>query len=106
VAGLSAPPSRPEEFSELGAHIARPETRAVIECLPLTRVLQETEPSKERKRDSGTVGETSTPTVAWWLEHRLTTIAPRRVRQRTLESYVMIAFEAVRHSSITRVTTG
>ena len=32
----------------------------------------------ERKRDSGTVGETSTPTVAWWLEHWLTTIAPRR----------------------------
>jgi integrase len=31
--------------------------------------------------------ETSTPTVAWWLEHWLTTIAPRRVRQRTLESY-------------------
>src|ERR671910_429237 len=41
----------------------------------------------ERKRDSGTIGETSTPTVAWWLEHWLTTIAPRRVRQRTLESY-------------------
>src|SRR5215213_10288978 len=41
----------------------------------------------ERKRDFGTVGETSTPTVAWWLEHWLTTIAPRRVRQRTLESY-------------------
>lgn len=41
----------------------------------------------ERKRDSGTVGETSTPTVAEWLEHWLTTIAPRRVRQRTLESY-------------------
>src|SRR5688500_6010221 len=41
----------------------------------------------ERKRDSGTVGEASTPTVAWWLEHWLTTIAPRRVRQRTLESY-------------------
>src|SRR5918998_2220586 len=41
----------------------------------------------ERKRDSGTVSETSTPTVAWWLEHWLTTIAPRRVRQRTLESY-------------------
>src|SRR3954471_624362 len=41
----------------------------------------------ERKRDSGTVGETSTPTVAWWLEHWLTTIAPRRVRQRTLESH-------------------
>src|SRR3954453_18068663 len=41
----------------------------------------------ERKRDSGTVGETSTPTVGWWLEHWLTTIAPRRVRQRTLESY-------------------
>src|ERR671926_61875 len=41
----------------------------------------------ERKRDSGTVGETSTPTVAGWLEHWLTTIAPRRVRQRTLESY-------------------
>ena len=29
----------------------------------------------ERKRDSGMVGETSTPTVAWWLEHWLTTIA-------------------------------
>ena len=41
----------------------------------------------ERKRDSGTVGETSTPTVTEWLEHWLTTIAPRRVRQRTLESY-------------------
>src|SRR4051794_17674153 len=41
----------------------------------------------ERKRDSGTVGETSTPTVAWGLEHWLTPIAPRRVRQRTLESY-------------------
>src|SRR3954469_12495998 len=41
----------------------------------------------ERKRDSGTVSETSTPTVAWWLEHWLTTIAARRVRQRTLESY-------------------
>src|SRR3954452_15805509 len=41
----------------------------------------------ERKRDSGTVTETSTPTVAAWLEHWLTTIAPRRVRQRTLESY-------------------
>jgi integrase len=33
----------------------------------------------ERKRDSGTVGETSTPTVGAWLEHWLTTIAPRRV---------------------------
>ena len=41
----------------------------------------------ERKRDAGTVSETSTPTVAEWLEHWLTTIAPRRVRQRTLESY-------------------
>src|SRR3954462_3426051 len=41
----------------------------------------------ERKRDSGTVTETSTPTVAAWLEHWLTAIAPRRVRQRTLESY-------------------
>src|SRR3982751_3061948 len=41
----------------------------------------------ERKRDSGIVSETSTPTVAEWLEHWLTTIAPRRVRQRTLESY-------------------
>src|SRR3954465_1030151 len=41
----------------------------------------------ERKRDSGMISETSTPTVAWWLEHWLTTIAPRRVRQRTLESY-------------------
>ncbi|MDP5182337.1 site-specific integrase [Blastococcus sp. BMG 814] len=41
----------------------------------------------ERKRGSGTVGETSAPTVAEWLEHWLTTIAPRRVRQRTLESY-------------------
>ncbi|SDM04073.1 Site-specific recombinase XerD [Geodermatophilus siccatus] len=41
----------------------------------------------ERQRDTGTVSETSTPTVAWWLEHWLTTIAPRRVRQRTLESY-------------------
>src|SRR3954454_10100261 len=41
----------------------------------------------ERQRDTGTVSETSTPTVAWWLEHWLTTIAPPRVRQRTLESY-------------------
>jgi integrase len=41
----------------------------------------------ERQRDSGTVSETSTPTVAWWLEHWLTTIAPRRVRRRTLEGY-------------------
>src|SRR3954471_14109554 len=41
----------------------------------------------ERKRDDGTVSTTNTPTVAWWLEHWLTTIAPRRVRQRTLESY-------------------
>src|SRR5919199_3030775 len=41
----------------------------------------------ERKRDSGTVTETSTPTVAAWLDHWLTTIAPRRVRQRTVESY-------------------
>src|SRR3954451_11481334 len=41
----------------------------------------------ERKRDSGAVGEPATPTVAWWLEHWLTTIVPRRVRQRTLESY-------------------
>src|SRR5688572_21043133 len=41
----------------------------------------------ERQRDTGTVSETSTPTVAWWLEHWLTTIAPRRVRPRTLESY-------------------
>src|SRR3954451_7923925 len=41
----------------------------------------------ERKRDSGTVTETSTPTVAAWLEHWLTTIVPRRVRQRTVESY-------------------
>src|SRR3712207_3578046 len=41
----------------------------------------------ERQRDAGTISETSTPTIAWWLEHWLTTIAPRRVRQRTLESY-------------------
>src|SRR4051794_35425101 len=41
----------------------------------------------ERKRDSGTVTDTSTPTVAAWLEHWLTNIAPRRVRQRTVESY-------------------
>jgi hypothetical protein len=41
----------------------------------------------ERQRDTGTVGETSTPSVAWWLEHWLTAIAPRRVRRRTLESY-------------------
>src|SRR5919199_3153239 len=41
----------------------------------------------ERKRDSGTVTETSTPTVGAWLDHWLTTIAPRRVRQRTVESY-------------------
>lgn len=41
----------------------------------------------ERKRDSGTVTETSTPTVAAWLEHWLANIAPRRVRQRTVESY-------------------
>ena len=41
----------------------------------------------ERKRDGGTINAVSTPTVADWLEHWLTTIAPRRVRQRTLESY-------------------
>src|SRR3954465_10026851 len=41
----------------------------------------------ERKRDSGTISAVSTPTVAEWLEQWLTTIAPRRVRQRTLESY-------------------
>jgi hypothetical protein len=41
----------------------------------------------ERQRDTGTVGETSTPSVAWWLEHWLTAIAPRRVRRGTLESY-------------------
>src|ERR1700712_4927092 len=41
----------------------------------------------ERKRDSGTVTETSTPTVAAWLDHWLTNIVPRRVRQRTVESY-------------------
>src|SRR3569833_1178837 len=41
----------------------------------------------ERKRDSGTISPASAPTVADWLEHWLTTIAPRRVRQRTLESY-------------------
>src|SRR6478735_9250234 len=41
----------------------------------------------ERKRDSGTITETSTPTVADWLEHWLANIAPRRVRQRTVESY-------------------
>src|SRR3954463_15459389 len=41
----------------------------------------------ERKRDTGSVGAVSTPTVGWWLDHWLTTIAPRRVRQRTLESY-------------------
>src|SRR3954463_3700263 len=41
----------------------------------------------ERQRDTGTVSETSTLTVAWWLEHWLNTIAPRRVRQRTPESY-------------------
>src|SRR5690349_19572698 len=41
----------------------------------------------ERKRDSGTVTETSTPTVGAWLEHWLAAIAPRRVRQRTVESY-------------------
>src|SRR5688500_2637998 len=41
----------------------------------------------ERKRDAGTINAVSTPTVGWWLEHWLTTIAPRRVRQRTLESY-------------------
>src|SRR3712207_7888487 len=41
----------------------------------------------ERKRDDGTVSTTSAPTVGAWLEHWLTTIAPRRVRQRALESY-------------------
>src|SRR4051812_44294248 len=41
----------------------------------------------ERKRDSGTVSETSTPTVAAWLEHWLTSIAPRGGRQRRVESY-------------------
>src|SRR3954452_17880721 len=41
----------------------------------------------ERKRDSGTISPTVAPTVASWLEHCLTTIAPRRVRQRTLDTY-------------------
>src|SRR3954468_16275218 len=41
----------------------------------------------ERKRDAGTISSTAAPTVASWLEHWLTTIAPRPVRQRTLESY-------------------
>src|ERR671916_2955043 len=41
----------------------------------------------ERSRDAGTITETSTPTVAEWLEHWLTTIAPPPGRQRTLESY-------------------
>src|SRR3954454_3784688 len=41
----------------------------------------------ERKRENGTVSTTAAPTVGAWLEHWLTTIAPRRVRQRTLESY-------------------
>lgn len=41
----------------------------------------------ERRRDAGTLSTVSTPAVADWLEHWLTTIAPRRVRQRTLESY-------------------
>src|SRR3569833_3790074 len=41
----------------------------------------------ERKRDSGTISPASAPTVADWLKHWLTTLAPRRVRQRTLESY-------------------
>src|SRR3954470_8206596 len=41
----------------------------------------------ERRRDSGMVTETSTPTVGAWLEHWLANIAPRRVRQRTVESY-------------------
>src|SRR5919206_2684715 len=41
----------------------------------------------ERKRDAGTITAASAPTVAEWLEHWLTAIAPRRVRQRTLESY-------------------
>src|SRR3954471_7120648 len=41
----------------------------------------------ERKRDDGTVSTTAAPTVGAWLEHWLTTIAPRRVRRRTLESY-------------------
>src|SRR3954469_1667521 len=44
----------------------------------------------ERRRDSGTVTETSTPTVGDWLEHWLTNVAPRRVRQRTLEGYETI----------------
>src|ERR1700709_117814 len=41
----------------------------------------------ERKRDSGTVTETSTPTASAWLDHWLTNIVPRCVRQRTVESY-------------------
>ena len=41
----------------------------------------------ERKRNSGTISPTTAPTVTSWLEHWLTSIAPRRGRQRTLESY-------------------
>ena len=57
---------------------------------------QQQEPRRRGRRRSesssasatpGRSATTSTPTVAAWLEHWLTTIAPRRVRQRTLESY-------------------
>ena len=41
----------------------------------------------ERKRDAGLITAASSPTIGEWLEHWVTTIAPRRVRQRTLESY-------------------
>jgi hypothetical protein len=44
----------------------------------------------ELRRSTGTVSTVSTPTVAEWLEHWLTNVAPRRVRQRTLEGYETI----------------
>src|SRR4051794_41944150 len=41
----------------------------------------------ERRRSTGTVGAASQPTVAEWLGHWLTAIAPRRAWLRTPERY-------------------
>jgi len=42
----------------------------------------------EAQRDAGTAVQAGrTPTVAWWLDHWLTTIAPQRVRPSTLQGY-------------------
>lgn len=42
----------------------------------------------EAQRDAGTAVQAGrTPTVGWWLDHWLTTIAPQRVRPSTLQGY-------------------